>query len=236
MSIVLAFLVALSSTSAFADGDWLDRPLTAWNQSAMAIPTAPGSGPVVNPLCLRDVIAATTPMESALTLAGWRLVRTRDAAPGNTTVILATAEYDGMCRPAGFNAFTFVDGVFAGTLSPVLMVSRIDGTLAGPDSIASTGDGRLSARFLRYSRSDPLCCPSLPSVSVEYRVDRTAAGPAAVPVALKQAAPSSAPVMQLPRSGEIGIQEMLGLGLALVVIGAGVRLSRWFLKRSKWRG
>ncbi len=231
-AIVLAFLVALPSTSSFADGAWLDRPLTAWNQSAMAIPVAPDSGPVINPMCLRDEVAAATPMEIALTSARWRLVRTREAASGTTTVILATAEYDGMCRPAGFNAFAFVDGVFAGTLSPIPMVSRLDGTLAGPDSIASTVEGRLSARFLRYSPSDPLCCPSLPSISVEYRVDRTATGPVVVPVASRRAERSDAPVARLPRSGEIGLQELLGLGLGLVVIGAAIRVAIRFRKGS----
>jgi hypothetical protein len=38
----------------------------------------------------------------------------------------------------------------------------------------------LSTHFLRYAPDDPLCCPSLPAVVVQYRIDRTPTGPVLV--------------------------------------------------------
>ena len=84
---------------------------------------------------------------------------------------------DGMCRPTQYNVFVFVDGRFAGTLSPVLMDSRFDG---------SSGAVRLplpnvTAEFARYTPNDPMCCPSS-RVTVRYRIDRTPSGAVVVPV------------------------------------------------------
>ena len=232
LAISLALLGALYSTPVFADGAWLDRPFQAWNQAGRTVPIAPAVNPAVNPMCLRNPIAPTTLSETAVTSAGWRLVRIQVVTPGNATVVIATADYDGMCRPTNFNAFTFVDGSYAGTLSPVPMVSRLDGTLSGLDSVTPADGGRLNATFLRYSPSDPLCCPSLPAVTVEYRVDRSTTGPVVVPVLSRRAVRSSDALTHLPRTGEFGIQEMFGLGLGHVVIGLVIRLSRRFFKRS----
>jgi heat shock protein HslJ len=72
-------------------------------------------------------------------------------------VLRGTAGYDGMCRPRAYQAFVFVKGVFAGTLSPQPMDSRTDGAL---DRVFLESDRRLSAEYRRYATSDPLCCPS----------------------------------------------------------------------------
>jgi hypothetical protein len=72
----------------------------------------------------------------------------------------------------------FVDGRFAGTLSPVLMNARTDG--AG-QSARPGPSGLLTAAFLRYEDADPLCCPSRMS-EVTYRIDRRPPGPVVVPV------------------------------------------------------
>jgi len=82
-----------------------------------------------------------------------------------------------MCRPLGFNVFVFVDGQFAGTISPDLMDSRADGVgdirfFAAQDSIIG--------EFQRYSSTDPLCCPS-GHATVIYGINRTSAGPVLVP-------------------------------------------------------
>ena len=42
-------------------------------------------------------------------------------------MISGLAAYDGMCRPLGYQSFVFVDGVFAGTVSPEPMNSRTTG-------------------------------------------------------------------------------------------------------------
>ena len=72
--------------------------------------------------------------------------------------MFATASADGMCRPNGFQAFVFVNGVFAGTLSPVLMNARTDGSIASLN-VSIFNAGEISADFARYSDQDPLCCP-----------------------------------------------------------------------------
>jgi hypothetical protein len=76
---------------------------------------------------------------------------------------------DGMCRPRPFNTFVFVAGRFAGTLSPVAMASREDGSVG---AVRVAPDGTIAADFARYSTADPLCCPSS-HVAVRYRIDRT---------------------------------------------------------------
>jgi len=83
-----------------------------------------------------------------------------------TTVFTALAGFDGMCRPMGYQAFVYSEGRYAGTLSPVPMNSRTDGSLTRVHLVRSTA---ITAEFARYRDSDPLCCPSRTS-TVEYRV------------------------------------------------------------------
>jgi heat shock protein HslJ len=64
---------------------------------------------------------------------------------------------DGMCRPVGHQAFVYQDGRYAGTLSPVAMYSRTDGSLT---NIKVTTSTTILAEFTRYTDSDALCCPS----------------------------------------------------------------------------
>ncbi len=87
---------------------------------------------------------------------------------GMTGVITALSGFDGMCRPVGFHAFVYWEGRYAGTLSPDAMDSRTDGSLANVRLISAT---RISADFVRYDASDPLCCPSRTS-RVTYEVSR----------------------------------------------------------------
>jgi hypothetical protein len=72
-------------------------------------------------------------------------------------VIRGTAAYDGMCRPQQYQEFVFLDGVFAGTLSPQPMRSRTDGALV---RTTLQSGSRIVAEYARYAPSDPLCCPS----------------------------------------------------------------------------
>ena len=76
-----------------------------------------------------------------------------------------------MCRPFQFQAFVFVQGRFAGTLSPGLMDSRSDGAL----SQVFLYDGEsLTAEYQRYAPADPLCCPSR-TTNVRFAIDRARA-------------------------------------------------------------
>ncbi len=70
-----------------------------------------------------------------------------------------------------YQAFVFVDGRYAGTLSPELMHSRSDGSLIW--DVKFTGDRTFAVEFARYSETDPLCCPSrISTVTYQLRDGR----------------------------------------------------------------
>ncbi len=172
----LALLLALLPGTAAADSSWLDQPLSNWNQPGMDIPQAPAMDPSTNPQCLPQKRPADTAADQALSDAGWTLFAGYNAG-WDTYVVRALSGYDGMCRPLGYNVFVFVDGQFAGTISPDTMDSRTDGS--GDVSFFGAKDS-ISAEFARYAATDPLCCPSRNS-SVFYMVSRTPRGPVLVP-------------------------------------------------------
>lgn len=159
-----------------ADGAWLDaKPVVQWNASRMALPAAPSGDDVFlnEPFCDQQRRPAETAEDDALVAAGWRLMGTYQGGWG-VRVVGALSGYDGMCRPNGYNIFVFVDGVFAGTISPEPMYSRTDGS-GGQVSLSPPGE-TLSATFARYTGEDPLCCPSA-TTFVSYKIERTDAGP-----------------------------------------------------------
>ena len=81
------------------------------------------------------------------------------------------------CSPLAFGNVIY-RGQFAGTVSPEPMASRYDGALSEvryfPDQLVAT--------FVRYADTDPLCCPSRPSVLATYRIVVTPGGPSLEPV------------------------------------------------------
>lgn len=174
-------IAALLPNLAVADIGWLDQPLSNWNQAGMALPQAPPIDPATNPQCLPQQRPVETDADQAVVDAGWTLFGGYEGG-WNTYVVRGLSGYDGMCRPLGYNAFVFVDGQFAGTISPDLMNSRTDG--AGDVRVFGAKDS-LFAEFRRYSATDPLCCPS-GSATVFYQVSRTAAGPVLVPQSVTQ--------------------------------------------------
>lgn len=137
--------------------------------------------PSTNPRCLPQKRPIDTAADQALSDAGWTLFAGYNAG-WDTYVVRALSGYDGMCRPLGYNVFVFVDGQFAGTISPDNMDSRTDGS--GDVRFFATRDS-MSAEFQRYSDTDPLCCPS-GSASVIYAVNRTGNGPLLVPQTVTQ--------------------------------------------------
>jgi hypothetical protein len=172
----LALVAALSPGLASADGSWLDQPLSNWNQPGMDLPQAPPMDPSTNPRCLGQGRPPETQADQALADEGWTLF-SGYAGGWSTFVVRGLSGYDGMCRPLGFNVFVFADGQFAGTISPNLMDSRIDGT--GDVQFLAAKD-MLFAQFQRYAPTDPLCCPS-GHASVSYRIMHTPGGPVLVP-------------------------------------------------------
>jgi hypothetical protein len=167
------------SRHVLADGAWLDqRPLANWNKAGEQIPLAMPVPSTVNPQCATSARPPETDEDRDVAARGWLLVGTYQGGYG-VLVITGTSDFDGMCRPMGFQTFVFYHGTFIGTISPDLMNSRTDGVQR--EVFISPSFGRvgappsLSASFSRYSMTDPLCCPSATS-SVEYRIEYTNGG------------------------------------------------------------
>jgi len=160
---------------AIADGSWLDAPLQNWNTPGATAPQAPPVDPGLNADCAGTARPAETHEDAAVSDAGWALVGTYQGAYG-MKVVLGTSSWDGMCRPFRYPAFVFVNGTFAGTLSPEPMAARADGSLIR----SSISRDSLSADFSRYADTDPLCCPSGTSY-VNYSVQTVNGYPVVVP-------------------------------------------------------
>jgi hypothetical protein len=220
-------LATAAPATAQTTPSWLDAAPRAFNTPGAGIPRAPAPTPDSPPdRCRRGERPATGPEESQVTAAGWGLETywpTQRA--GDIALVTATANYDGMCRPAGYNVFAFVGARFAGTLSPEPMISRLDGALVQTPTVGA--DRRIAASFTRYAPSDPLCCPSRGHTRVTYRVDAAAAGPAVVPDQIAQlpaASPGSDSVpTQLPRTGGLPPELLLIPAVALIVGGLLLR-------------
>jgi hypothetical protein len=86
------------------------------------------------------------------------------------------------CVAERFNLFVFVDGTFAGTVSPTAMAASRD-RAAG--AVRITGTDTLTVEFARYLPGDAECCPSSRE-RVSYRIDKTGAGPTLVVTGTRQ--------------------------------------------------
>jgi hypothetical protein len=170
----LVLMTCLPLRSAAADGSWLDGPLDNWNEAGMEIPEAP-MGLMVDPLCQAQRRPPETDADEALAARGWTLLGSYQAGWG-IVAVKALSGYDGMCRPIGHQEFVFVDGAFAGTISPSLMNSREDGAGA----VQLVGQEQLTASYRRYKPEDALCCPS-GSAEVVFQIDRSGTVPILVP-------------------------------------------------------
>jgi LppP/LprE lipoprotein len=179
VAVVLAAFVTLVAA---APGSWLDAKAPAnWNASGAALPVRPGARDAElapGGRCASGVRPATAPEDRALTARGWSLVGPYTRY-GTTSVVMAMASADGMCRPNGYQAFVFVNGSFAGTLSPKLMDARTDGSISSL-SVSVYDAADVSAGFMRYNAQDALCCPH-GATTVMYHV-QTAGRPRVTPL------------------------------------------------------
>ncbi len=177
-AVVLALLAEQPIAHAQESGAWLDQPLVGWNQAGAPVPMpVVPTGYSPNPSCASTLRWAETPQDQVLVDGGWSLQAPYMGGWGMTSIYGASA-YDGMCRPLGYNAFIFVNGVFAGTISPELMDSRT----SGAGMVVGMQNGHINARYVRYAPTDPLCCPSMPAVDITFDVQSTPDGPVLVPV------------------------------------------------------
>ena len=190
LALTASSLLLTSSVSAgqSTPSSWLDRPLTNWNKAGSPVPGAPAGDEAAESVIRRCQLTPprSTTAERAIDAAGWipfwnvdqQLIRE------DVEIIAGMRGADGMCRPATYNLFVFVGGRFAGVLSPMPMTSRLDSS-SGVVRLALPG---ITAEFVRFASTDPLCCPSS-RVTVRYRIDRTAAGPVVAPVEVRNTRP-----------------------------------------------
>ncbi len=150
---------------------WLEGAVVSWNKPGAGVAKAPAAASP-DPRCLETARAAASKPDTLVVESGWTLVGAVQVF-GSTRAFLASAGFDGMCRPVDYQGFVFADGKFAGTLSPVPMRSRSDGSLT---TLRLTSKTSLSADFARYLDQDPLCCPSR-LASVSYRIESAPTGP-----------------------------------------------------------
>ncbi len=184
--LLLATLLILSPVEIFCrasgqasgqDAPWLDRRIVNWNKRMGSLPRPlRGRSEPITGTCRVIVRQPESPAERALVRAGWTLYGPVQSY-SDTKVITALSGVDGMCRPMGYQAFVYWEGRYAGTLSPDLMASRMDGALTNLRLISPT---RITADFARYKEEDALCCPSEMSY-VDYEVNRDDA-PLVVPM------------------------------------------------------
>ena len=157
----IAVVIVLSAQPVHAQNSWLDRSLVNWNRQSGALPQLPQpstpQGESANAdKCRQQVRRPASAPERALVQRGWRLygpVYSYDL----TRIVTALSGFDGMCRPLGHQAFVYWEDRYAGTLSPVPMNARADGSLTDVHLRSSTS---FSADFVRYKESDARCCPS----------------------------------------------------------------------------
>jgi hypothetical protein len=181
LTLVVAVLALSPAARAYVDGAWLDEPLAPWNTTGMAIPSGPprsSAGLANDRQCGHLVRPAETAADVAVAEAGWMLLGPYQHGWG-VTLVTATNDWDGMCRPAGYQGFVFVDGAFAGTVAPSPTFARTDGALR---DLRLSNASELFATFVRYAETDPLCCPSRGTSMVSYRIDRSDIGAVLVPV------------------------------------------------------
>jgi len=185
LAAALTWQVGLHTLAAAAQPPaiWLDRPPAGWNKTAQPVPAPPPYDEQPDQLIARCRLSPprTTDGARALDAAGWIpfLNFGRRLERDDVEVVGGMAGADGMCRPRAYNLFVFVRGRFAGTLSPSVMTSRLDGASAA----AAFAPPGITVEFARYRAADPLCCPSS-RVMVGYRIDRSRAGPVIVPVTI----------------------------------------------------
>lgn len=157
-------------------GAWLEEE-TNWNEAGAEIPQAPtydDENNLVN--CEQSFRQATLPEDELVEAAGWTLTGSAQVFNG-TTLITGMGNADGMCRPLDYQIFVFSEGEFAGTLSPVLMDSRTDGSVF---NVELYGDDTVSTHFNRYNPNDALCCASGES-RLFYNLDTEGEIPVLVP-------------------------------------------------------
>ena len=168
-SLLLALAIA---TGAGAQApSWLDSAPRAFNAAGAAVPAAPssphpGRRPLPRPRAAGRRAGGDPGRRGRL--AARELLA--DPAGRRPHVVMATADYDGMCRDAGVQRLRLRRRPLRRHVAPQPMVVA-DRRRAARAGRPLGADRRLTASFIRYAPSDPLCCPSRGHTRVTYRVD-----------------------------------------------------------------
>jgi heat shock protein HslJ len=163
---LVSLTIALSATAQPVSKSWLDQPLTNWNKPPGGLPSLPRPAAATNvEACRESMREPVSAAERAIVKRGWHLFGPVQSY-STVRLIMATSGFDGMCRPMGYQAFVYVEGRYAGTLSPQAMDSRTDGALVTARLLSAT---QINTEFSRYAASDALCCPSRNSM-VTYKI------------------------------------------------------------------
>jgi hypothetical protein len=126
--------------------------------------------------CTHTIRPAALPEDELVEKAGWTLTNAAQIY-GATTIVTGMTDADGMCRPFDYQVFVFTKEKFSGTLSPIPMDSRTDGSLL---NLNLYREGLIDASFKRYAPDDPLCCASKKS-RIFYEVKMQNGQPVLVP-------------------------------------------------------
>lgn len=175
ITLVSVLLGTVSFAQTAPSGDWLDGD-TNWNSPGAPIPQAPMLESTDLANCQHTVRTPELYEDALVEAAGWTLTNAAQIY-GVTTLVTGMADADGMCRPSTYQVFVFTDGVFSGTLSPIPMDSRTDGSLFELDLYR---EGMIDASFNRYQPGDAQCCASRES-RIFYEVDTTGDNPVLMP-------------------------------------------------------
>lgn len=173
MSALLALTVLVWPAQALA-ASWLDGQIVNWNTPGMEVPRAPEKrwGALQSDVCPDEAVSLDTPEGRQVADAGW--LQSGEVARGwGMTIIWAQQGVDGMCRPSHSQIFVFAKGKYAGSVSPEIMHSRVD----GDGHVVWLGPSAIVVEYIRYAPSDPLCCPSRPKTQLGFRIEDTVAGP-----------------------------------------------------------
>lgn len=186
MTVAPILAAAITLAAATLPVSWLDaKNVVNWNtRTALTLPMRPGApDPELQRggRCVSTVRPATSPEDKALVAHGWKPVGPYQRY-GATSIVSAEGGADGMCRPMAYNGFVFVNGVFAGTLSPKTMNAREDSSISGL-SVALLDAGEFAVDFARYTTDNALCCPSATS-NVTYQIKPLSGHMRVVPVAV----------------------------------------------------
>jgi hypothetical protein len=177
---VLLASTALARQSA-EKTSWLDRPLTNWNQADRLPAAASAAGEDPDALRTRcGITRGESAAHRALEESGWMPYHhlDRELTRGDVEILAGMTTADEACQPTHFQIFVFVQGRFAGTLSPQPMTAGRDG-FAGAVRIIEADT--ISSEFARFRQGDASCCPTS-RMTVRFRIDRAGGQALVVPV------------------------------------------------------